>query len=69
MDILEEIREYQEYAASGEVEQPPRQCFYYVQTALEHLVPLLIETLTKQEEHTDPDTWNIAMAGGTCLTL
>ena len=38
-------------------------CFY--------LIPLLLETLLKQEEDQDQDegAWNIAMAGGTCLGL
>jgi importin subunit beta-1 len=41
----------------------------YVEGALQFLVPLLTETLTKQDEDQDDDTWNIAMAGGTCLSL
>lgn len=70
MDVLEEIREFQEYGAPpGEPDAQPRQCFFYVENALPHLVPLLTETLTKQEEHQDEDTWNVAMAGGTCLSL
>jgi len=71
MDALEEIREYQEYGAPpGEPEGAgPRQCFLFVENALPHLVPLLTELLTKQEEQQDEDTWNMAMAGGTCLSL
>ncbi|MBA0616062.1 hypothetical protein Godav_016143 [Gossypium davidsonii] len=39
--------------------------------ALPALVPMLLETLLKQEEDQDQDegAWNIAMAGGTCLGL
>ncbi|EXC14450.1 Importin subunit beta-1 [Morus notabilis] len=46
-------------------------CFYFVKQALPALVPLLLETLLKQEEDQDQDegAWNIAMAGGTCLGL
>ncbi len=71
MDIVEEIREYQEFGnvAGAEPDQAPRQCFLYVENALPHLVPLLTELLAKQDEHHDEDTWNVAMAGGTCLSL
>lgn len=36
-----------------------------------HLVPVLLEQLTKQEEGQDQDesTWNLAMSAGTCLGL
>ncbi|WCJ41547.1 Importin subunit beta-1 [Euphorbia peplus] len=46
-------------------------CFYFIKQALPALVPMLLETLLKQEEEQDQDegTWNIAMAGGTCLGL
>lgn len=46
-------------------------CFYFIKQALPALVPLLLETLLKQEEDQDLDegAWNIAMAGGTCLGL
>nr|CAD1817539.1 unnamed protein product [Ananas comosus var. bracteatus] len=39
--------------------------------ALPLLVPILLETLKKQEEDQDQDsdTWNLSMAGGTCLGL
>jgi|AntAceMinimDraft_1070359.scaffolds.fasta_scaffold283293_1 importin subunit beta-1 len=36
------------------------------------LVPMLLETLTKQDEdqvEDGEDAWNVAMAGGTCLGL
>lgn len=46
-------------------------CFYFIKQALPALIPLLFETLLKQEEDQDLDegAWNIAMAGGTCLGL
>lgn len=69
LDIQEEIREYQEYHSTDPSVSAPRHCFLYVENALPHLVPLLTETLTKQDEHHDEDSWNIAMAGGTCLSL
>lgn len=40
-----------------------------IRQALPYLVPLLTETLTKQQSEDDDDTWNIAMAAGTCLGL
>ncbi|KAL4428164.1 hypothetical protein ABPG75_002253 [Micractinium tetrahymenae] len=43
----------------------------FIKTALPHLVPLLLEQLTKQEEgqETDDGVWNVSMAAGTCLAL
>lgn len=43
----------------------------FIKQALPALVPLLLETLTKQEEDQNQDegAWNLAMAGGTCLGL
>ena len=67
--ILEEIEEYQQYEVS-DPDQQPRKCFFYVQNALPHLVPLLMGLLTKQEENQEEgDSWTISMAGGTCLAL
>jgi len=48
---------------------PERQCFHYAAAALGQLVPLLLETLTKQEEDADDDTFNLHMAGTICLRL
>ncbi|XP_040990624.1 importin subunit beta-1-like [Juglans microcarpa x Juglans regia] len=66
----EEIDILEEYGGefSGESDIP---CFYFVKQALPVLVPMLLETLLKQEEDQDQDegAWNIAMAGGTCLGL
>ncbi|KAK4787871.1 hypothetical protein SAY86_011704 [Trapa natans] len=46
-------------------------CFYFIKQALPLLIPMLLDTLLKQEEDQDQDegAWNIAMAGGTCLGL
>ncbi|CAL9754269.1 unnamed protein product [Musa acuminata subsp. burmannicoides] len=43
----------------------------FVEKALPLLVPLMLETLLKQEEDQDQDdgVWNLSMAGGTCLGL
>jgi importin subunit beta-1 len=46
-----------------------RQCMQYVAAALVHLAPILTETLAKQEEDADEDTYNLHMAGHTCLSL
>jgi importin subunit beta-1 len=44
---------------------------HFIKAALPHLVPLLLEQLTKQEEgqETDDGVWNVSMAAGTCLAL
>ncbi|MCD9642182.1 Importin subunit beta-1 [Datura stramonium] len=44
---------------------------HFIEKALEVLVPMLLETLLKQDEEQDQDDeiWNLAMAGGTCLGL
>ncbi|KAK9809817.1 hypothetical protein WJX73_009625 [Symbiochloris irregularis] len=44
---------------------------HFTQQALEHLVPLLLKQLMKQEEGQDKDDglWNLSMAAGTCLGL
>eukprot|EP00232_Nephroselmis_pyriformis_P010626 CAMPEP_0182887156 /NCGR_PEP_ID=MMETSP0034_2-20130328/20649_1 /TAXON_ID=156128 /ORGANISM="Nephroselmis pyriformis, Strain CCMP717" /LENGTH=872 /DNA_ID=CAMNT_0025020509 /DNA_START=157 /DNA_END=2772 /DNA_ORIENTATION=- len=44
---------------------------HFIKQALPGLVPMLLETLFKQEEDQDSDdsAWNLAMAGGTCLGL
>ncbi|KAK8960102.1 hypothetical protein KSP40_PGU007104 [Platanthera guangdongensis] len=43
----------------------------FIKRALPILVPMLLETLLKQEEDQDQDDsiWNLSMAGGTCLGL
>jgi importin subunit beta-1 len=60
-----------ELAEAGQVPPPESVCVGYVKAALEHLVPLLTETLTRQDEEVDldDDQWNISMSGATCLQL
>ncbi|GMH29621.1 hypothetical protein Nepgr_031464 [Nepenthes gracilis] len=66
----EEIDILEEYGGNftGDSDVP---CFYFIKQALPALVPMLLETLLKQEEDQDQDegAWNLAMAGGTCLGL
>ncbi|XAR71612.1 hypothetical protein NMG60_11017972 [Bertholletia excelsa] len=66
----EEIDILEEYGGdfTGDSDVP---CFYFIKQALPALVPMLLETLLKQEEDQDQDegAWNVAMAGGTCLGL
>nr|GEX42429.1 importin subunit beta-1 [Tanacetum cinerariifolium] len=64
IDILEDYGG--DFTADSEVP-----CFYFIKQALPALVPMLLETLLKQEEDQDQDegAWNLAMAGGTCLGL
>ena len=46
-----------------------RPCMRYVAAALTHLAPILTETLAKQDEDADEDTYNLHMAGHICLSL
>jgi importin subunit beta-1 len=65
MDMAAELTE------TGQPIPPESVCVGYVKAALEHLCPLLMETLTKQDEEVeiDDDQWNLSMSGATCLTL
>lgn len=47
---------------------PERPCMRYVAAALNHLAPFLTETLTKQQEDVDEDSFTLQMAGQLCLT-
>jgi len=62
--LMDEIDE-----ATNSNYQPSVVCHNFVKGALQFLVPLILETLTKQDEDADEDQWDIAMAGATCLTL
>ncbi|MQL80033.1 hypothetical protein Taro_012476 [Colocasia esculenta] len=44
---------------------------HFIEKALPMLVPMLLETLLKQDDDQDQDDdiWNLSMAGGTCLGL
>mmetsp|Transcript_2074 Transcript_2074/g.2938 ORF Transcript_2074/g.2938 Transcript_2074/m.2938 type:complete len:868 (-) Transcript_2074:237-2840(-) len=66
MEILDENAEL------AERDLPPeRTCVKYVENAMPHLGPILLETLTKQEEDADLDDegMNLSMAGTRCLRL
>jgi importin subunit beta-1 len=57
--------------ASAGSSDPDTVNHHFIKAALPHLVPLLLEQLTKQEEgqETDDGVWNVSMAAGTCLAL
>jgi len=68
--VCEEEVAIQEEIEDG-VDEPPVY-HRFVEQALGQLVPMLLETLTKQDEdqvEDGDDAWNVAMAGGTCLGL
>jgi len=54
-------------AAELSLPPPARLCQNFIRGALKYLVPILLETLTKQEDEPEEDAWNPAMAAGTCL--
>jgi importin subunit beta-1 len=43
----------------------------FIKAVVPHLVPVILQQLTKQEEGVEQDetAWNMAMAAGTCLGL
>ncbi|KAF5193378.1 Importin subunit beta-1 [Thalictrum thalictroides] len=67
--ICDEEIELQEY--DGENGDSASSHSHFIEKALSLLVPMLLETLLKQEEDQDQDddVWNLSMAGGTCLGL
>jgi len=48
---------------------PERENKKFATTALNDIVPVLLQLLTQQEEDADEDEWNISMSAGTCLAL
>jgi importin subunit beta-1 len=62
----EEIEIQEDYEGDSEITN-----YQFIKQALPALIPMLLETLTKQEEDqdTDENAWNLAMAGGTALGL
>jgi len=62
--LLEEAEE-----AAERNEKPEQPSHNFIRGAMKFLIPILTEALTKQEDEPDEDTWNIAMAAGTCLAL
>jgi len=66
----EEIYLMEEAEEAAELKiQPQRASQNFIRGALKYLVPILTECLTKQDDEPDEDTWNVAMAAGTCLSL
>ncbi|KAJ1262330.1 hypothetical protein BS78_09G098500 [Paspalum vaginatum] len=65
----EEIALQDEYEGSDDGNSTVH--FRFIEKALPSLVPMLLETLLKQEEDQDQEdnVWNISMSGGTCLGL
>lgn len=53
----------------GAGQQAPRPLLKVIEQATHLLVPILTETLCRQQSEEDDDTWNLAMAAGTCLGL
>lgn len=59
-----------ELSEAAEAGRPPeRTSRFYAKGALQYLIPLLLVTLTKQEEFDDDDEWNPCKAAGVCLML
>jgi len=64
IDLAIEIQEAQENGRP-----PTRVSKFYARGALQYLVPVLMEKLTKQEEYDDEDDWNPSKAASVCLML
>ncbi|NP_001191603.1 importin beta 1 [Aplysia californica] len=59
-----------ELSEAAEQGRPPeRTSMFYAKGALQYLVPILLVSLTKQEEFDDDDEWNPCKAAGVCLML
>lgn len=57
------------YFATMENRRSETECRYFVKSVMGQLIPLLTESLKQQDEDQDDTTWNMAMAGATCLGL
>lgn len=64
LDLGIELSEAQEQGRP-----PERTSRFYAKGALQYLVPILTQSLTKQEEFDDDDEWNPCKAAGVCLML
>ncbi|XP_042183282.1 importin subunit beta-1-like isoform X1 [Oncorhynchus tshawytscha] len=64
MDLAIEATE-----ASEQGRPPEHTSKFYAKGALQYLVPILTQTLTKQDENNDDDDWNPCKAAGVCLML
>ncbi|XP_052813839.1 importin subunit beta-1-like isoform X2 [Mya arenaria] len=59
-----------ELSEAAEAGKPPeRTSRFYAKGALQYLVPIMLSSLTKQEEFDDDDEWNPCKAAGVCLML
>ncbi|XP_013386092.1 importin subunit beta-1 [Lingula anatina] len=59
-----------EASEAAEQGRPPeRTSRFYAKGALQYLIPILTQVLTKQEEFDDDDDWNPCKAAGVCLML
>ncbi|GJT96763.1 importin subunit beta-1-like protein [Tanacetum coccineum] len=67
--ICDEEIELQDFESGESGDSYPHSRF--IEKALSLLVPMLLETLLKQDEDQDQEDgiWNLSMAGGTCLGL
>uniref|UniRef100_A0A3Q2XA99 Karyopherin (importin) beta 1 n=1 Tax=Hippocampus comes TaxID=109280 RepID=A0A3Q2XA99_HIPCM len=64
MDLAIEASE-----ASEQGRPPEHTSKFYAKGALQYLVPILTQTLIKQDENDDDDDWNPCKAAGVCLML
>uniref|UniRef100_A0A3B4GQ92 Karyopherin subunit beta 1 n=1 Tax=Pundamilia nyererei TaxID=303518 RepID=A0A3B4GQ92_9CICH len=64
MDLAIEASE-----ASEQGRPPEHTSKFYAKGALQYLIPILTQTLTKQDENDDDDDWNPCKAAGVCLML
>lgn len=64
VDLAIELSEAQEQGRP-----PERTSRFYAKGAVRYLIPILTQSLTKQEEFDDDDEWNPCKAAGVCLML
>jgi len=66
----EEVDLQIEASEANETGRPPEQVSrFYAKGALQFLVPVLMQILTKQEDFDDEDDWNPCKAAGVCMML
>lgn len=65
----EDSLSYEIDEASRQGRSPSRVSKHYVRGALQYLVPILQELMTRQEEVDDDDEWNPCKAAGVCIML
>ncbi|KAK9448198.1 armadillo-type protein [Limtongia smithiae] len=64
-----EIALQQGEAYEDDEEPSDRENFEFAKYAINEVLPTLLELLTRQEEDSDDDEWNISMAAAACLQL